>query len=449
LAEVWLQGMQLDKAIASVAALVPEQFNDLRRHIDPIWVLQALEDTGTVTLRKRKLPAEQMVWLAIGMALFRNRRIDEVVRQLELNVSVTQPSISPAAVAQARVRLGAEPMQWLFSESGKCWARRYAKDDTFCGLKVYGVDGTSLRVADSESNGVHFGYADSGNRGPSGYPMLRLVVLMSLRSHLLAAAAFGPFEKSEQHYAQQLWPQLEDDSVTIVDRGFLSASLLLGVASSGANRHWLTRAKSNTRYRVIKANGADDMLVEMDVSDEARKKAPGLPTTWQMRAIRYQRKGFAPQLLLTSMLDVGRYNADHIRALYHERWELELGYDELKTVMLDRQETIRSKSPELVEQEMWGLLTAYNLVRLEMVQVGTLAKLNPLRVSFVMTLRYVCDEWSWSSISTAPGAIPKHIERMHQNIARFILPERRPERAYPRAVKIKMTGYAKKRRVVK
>jgi Insertion element 4 transposase N-terminal/Transposase DDE domain len=447
--ELWLQGMQLDKAIASIATFVPEQFHDLRRHVDPAWVLQALEDTGTVTLRKRKLPAEQMVWLAIGMALLRNRRIDEVVRQLDLNISPTQPSISPAAVAQARVRLGAEPMQWLFAESGKCWARRYAKDDTFCGLKVYGVDGTSLRVADSDSNGAHFGYADSGNRGPSAYPMLRLVVLMSLRSHLLAAAAFGPYGKSELHYAEQLWPQLEDDSVTILDRGFLSAALLLGICASGTHRHWLTRAKSSTRYRVIETLGTDDMLVEMDVSQVARTKDPSLPKTWQMRAIRYQRKGFAPQLLLTSMLDVRRYSAEHIRALYHERWELELGYDELKTVMLDRQETIRSKSPELVEQEMWGLLTAYNLVRLEMVQVGKLAKLNPLRVSFVMTLRYVCDEWSWSSISTAPGAIPKHIERMHANIARFILPERRPERTYPRAVKIKMTGYAKKQRTAK
>jgi hypothetical protein len=447
--ELWLQGMQLDKVIASIATFVPEQFHDLRRHVDPAWVLQALEDTGTVTLRKRKLPAEQMVWLTIGMALLRNRRIDEVARQLDLNISPTQPSISPAAVAQARVRLGAEPMQWLFAESGKCWARRYAKDDTFCGLKVYGVDGTSLRVADSDSNGAHFGYASSGNRGPSGYPMLRMVVLMSLRSHLIAAAAFGPYAQSELHYAEQLWPQLEDDSVTILDRGFLSAALLLGISASGTNRHWLTRAKSTTRYRVIKTLGADDMLVEMDVSQAARNKDPRLPATWQMRAIRYQRKGFAPQLLLTSMLDVRRYSAEHIRALYHERWELELGYDELKTVMLDRQETIRSKSPELVEQEMWGLLTAYNLVRLEMVQVGKLAKLNPLRVSFVMTLRYVCDEWSWSSISTAPGAIPKHIERMHANIARFILPERRPERTYPRAVKIKMTAYAKKRRTVK
>lgn len=436
--------MDLEKALTAVASFVPAQFDDLRRNVDPAWVLQALEDTGTVSLRKRKLPAEQMIWLVIGMALIRNRPIAEVVAQLDLALGQS-PFVSKAAVAQARSRLGAEAVGWLFAQSGQCWARRSARDDTFLGLKIYGVDGTTLRVADSPANAEYFGYTHSKN-GESAYPLVRLVTLMALRSHVIAAAAFGPYGSGELHYASQLWAQLEDDTVTVLDRGFLSAALLLGICGSGTNRHWLTRAKSSTDFIVVKKLGPADAIVEMQVSKEARCKDPSLPRVWQARAITYQRAGFSTQTLLTSLTDDRKYAAAHVVALYHERWELELGYDELKTVMLDRQETIRSKSPKMVEQELWGILLAYNLVRLEMLRVSELVRVPAVRISFVMTLRLVCDEWSWSNISRSPGAIPRHIRDMHQNLSRFVLPERRPERTYPRAVKIKMTNYPRKRR---
>ena len=104
----------------------------------------------------------------------------------------------------------------------------------------------------------------------------------------------------------------------------------------------------------------------MDVSSHARKQDPTLPKLWTARAIRYHRKGYRPQVLLTSLLDPEIYPASEIVGLYHERWELELGYDEIKTEMLDREETLRSRSPAVVRQEIWGVLIAYNLVRLEM-----------------------------------------------------------------------------------
>lgn len=437
--------MDLEKSLTAIASFVPNQFDNLRRSLDPAWVLQALEDTGTVSLRKRKLPAEQMVWLVIGMALIRNRPIAEVAQQLDLSIGASS-LVSKAAVAQARARLGAQSLQWLCAQSGRCWARRSAKDDTFLGLKIYGVDGTTLRVADSLQNAEHFGYSLS-KQGESAYPLVRLVVLMALRSHVMAAAAFGPYQRGELHYASQLWGQLEDDTVTLVDRGFLAAPILLGIARSGNNRHWLTRAKSSTKFVVVKKLGVSDAIVEMKVSHDAQSKDPSLPLTWQARAITYQRKGFAPQILLTSMTDSKAYPAEDIVGLYHERWELELGYDELKTVMLDRQETIRSKTPKMVEQELWGILLAYNLVRLEMLRVSEIVTVPAVRISFVMTLRLVCDEWSWSNISGSPGAIPRHLRDMRDNLTRFVLPERRAERTYPRAVKIKMSGYPRKRRV--
>jgi len=128
----------------------------------------------------------------------------------------------------------------------------------------------------------------------------------------------------------------------------------------------------------------------------------------------------------------------------HERWEIELGYDEVKTEMLESI-PLRSKSVDRVRQEIWGLLIAYNLVRLEIARVAAVAEVSPLRVSFVSVFRMICDEWLWCSIA-APGAIPRHLRNLRDNISLFVLPPRRSRRRYPRAVKVKMSNYKRKRR---
>ena len=146
------------------------------------------------------------------------------------------------------------------------------------------------------------------------------------------------------------------------------------------------------------------------------------------------------------MLDATLYPAKELAALYHERWELELGFDEIKTEMLDRQESIRSKSPKAVTQEMWGILTAYNLIRREMELIANEANVEPIRVSFVGAMRMIIDEWMWCAITSSPGAIPKHLRNLRASLHTLILPPRRSRRRYPRAVKIKMSNYPRKRR---
>src|SRR5205085_4182069 len=151
------------------------------------------------------------------------------------------------------------------------------------------------------------------------------------------------------------------------------------------------------------------------------------------------------QTILTSLRDPKRYPAAEIVALYHERWELELGYDEIKTELLDREEAIRSRKPDGVLQEMWGILLAYNLVRLEMESIAKDAAIEPTRISFVESLRLIRDEWEWLSV-TSPGAIPKRLEMMRLSLKRYVLPPRR-RRRFPRVVKIKMSNYLRKRPV--
>ncbi|WP_394829041.1 IS4 family transposase [Pendulispora albinea] len=298
-------------------------FDRLRESINPEWIEAALEATGTATVRRRRLPAEQVIWLVLGMAIYRQRPIDDLVAHLDLSLPGTgSASMAKSAIAQARARLGDEPLKWLFERCSEKWAHESARRHAWRGLALYGVDGTTVRVPDSKENRTHFGSQNTRNNQISGYPLARIVTLMALRSHILAAAAFGPWG-DERPYATELWPKVPDDSLMIVDRNFLAAHILVGLEATGTNRHWLTRATANSKWTVVKKLGPGDELVEMMPSWGTRAKNEHVPRVWTMRAIHYRRPGFKPQTLLTSLVDAKLFPANELRALYHERWEIE------------------------------------------------------------------------------------------------------------------------------
>jgi hypothetical protein len=197
------------EALEFTSEFTSREFPTLISHLDPAWVEEALLTTGTATIRRRRLPAEQAVWLVLGMALMRDKPITAVASHLEIALPAPDGSrtVASSALSQARARLGSEPMEWLFVRSAEEWTGRSAAADRWRGLALYGVDGTTLRVADTVENREHFGDHDAGaHEGGrdvriSGYPLMRLVVVMALRSHLLAAARFGPYETDERVYA--------------------------------------------------------------------------------------------------------------------------------------------------------------------------------------------------------------------------------------------------------
>jgi hypothetical protein len=171
---------------------------------------------------------------------------------------------------------------------------------------------------------------------------------------------------------------------------------------------------------------AKEQTVAKSAISQARKRLGAA------RAIAYQRKGFRPSTLLTSLLDAARYPADELVALYHERWEIELGYDELKTHLLDRQEAIRSRTPEGVRQEIWGIALAYNLVRVERERAADEAGVPPNRISFVNALALIRNAWvSWSTFPLAPGRIPEAFLDLRRYLKLLILPPRRPNVSIP------------------
>jgi hypothetical protein len=159
--------------------------------------------------------------------------------------------------------------------------------------------------------------------------MVRIVALMALRPHLIANWRFADYATGEVTLANELWRELPDHSLTIADRGFLVANELCAI-ENGSNRHWLTRAKKTTKLRQIEKLGPNDHLVEIELSAQTRRRAPNVPSEWKVRAVKYQRIA---------------YPAAEVIALYHERWEIEIGYDEIKTHLLEREESIRSKTP--------------------------------------------------------------------------------------------------------
>jgi hypothetical protein len=438
--------MRLEGALHYTAVrATPESFENFARHIDPAQVEEALAATGVATLRKRRLPAVQVLWIVLGMALFRNRAIERVVASLDLCLpSATGRLVAKSAITEARQRLGEEPLAYLFCATGAEWSARSGERHPWRGLSLHVYDGTTLRVPDSADNRAAFGGQSAGaKRGMSGYPMVRLVGLMTARSHILSAFRFADYATGEVTLANELWREVPDRSLTLVDRGAPLPSLVQ-LHQSGQERHFLTRAKARTPMKTLEKLGRDDRIVEISMPREARKENPELPPVVRVRAIRYQRRGFRPSTLLTSLVAAERYPADEIIILYHERWEIELAYDEVKTHLLAREECIRSRTPAGVRQELWGIALAYNLIRLEIERIADELDVAPTRISFVNALDLIRDEWIWCA-NSSPGAIPKQLDELARRIRLLVLPERRPERVFPREVKIKMSNYNRKR----
>jgi len=162
--------MRLDSSLKAVSAFTqPEQFEDVRKHIDPAWVAEALEATGTATVRKRRLPAEQVVWLVIGMAMFRKWPIHDLVGKLNLVLPGPKATVVPSTVAEARARVGAGALERIFEMGAQKWGHESARKHAWRDLAVYGVDGSTLRVPDSGENRAHF-RGPSGERGPRWTP---------------------------------------------------------------------------------------------------------------------------------------------------------------------------------------------------------------------------------------------------------------------------------------
>ena len=431
------------KALADFAETIefaPASFAGLSQYVDVEWVQKALGARGAseVKVRRRKLPPEVALWLPIGMGLFRDRSIHEVVEHLELVVDDRAGAgVSAGAIPGARARVGSDPLATLFELSAESWSKLYLEEDRWRGLTLWAMDGSCLNLADTEENASAFGRADG--RSQSAFPQARIAALINTRTRILAGLSAGAYDKGELTLLQPLWGLIPDHSMTLVDRGLHSWWAFHALNTQGSERHWLTRARDNLSAKVVRKLGRGDDVVEVTILAKTRKKHPEAPEKLLMRRVRVIRKGYKSTVLLTSALDPERYPACELRDVYVQRWEIELAYDEIKTHLLESEVCLRSKTADGVRQELYGIGIAYNLVRLELARVAKDLRIDPGRMSFrhaVGLIRgFMLSVWA-----TSPGAVPKRLASLEKHIRLLVLPARR-KRSYPRVVRRRDARY--------
>lgn len=418
-------------------------FSDLScftQNIPVEWVASALELSSQASIRRRRLPGDQVLWLVLGMALFRDEPVHEVARRLNICAQglASEDLLARSGVSQARLRLGADPVEALFRKTGAHWGSERYPGDTWQGLQVFAVDGALLRTADTAELRAHFGSGNTSTERQTPFPMMRLVALMNVRSHVMVDAQLSPYRRGEIRLAEAFVQQIPDHSVTLFDKGFWGAELLLNLTGAGHGRHWLIPARKGLIAEEIERYGPHDRLLRMRVSPQASKRNPTLPTHWDVREVSYEHQG-KMRSVLTS-LPANLYSAQAVAGLYQERWEIELGFRDIKSSMQHNAVTLRSKKIELVYQEVWGLLLAYNLIRREASQAAVAYGRTPSDIRFKTACQYIAVQLIVMAAANPISATGRRLSQLRAGVASLFL-DHRPRLARPRTVKISKTRY--------
>jgi len=423
-------------------------FTDLStfaQNIPVEWIESALHLSSQATIRRRRLPSEQVLWLVLGMALFRNEPVSEVARRLNICAQglANDTLLAPSGISEARQRLGANPVQWLFQRTGQQWGlERYPEDD-WHGLQVLAVDGALLRTPDTPELREHFGSGNTSTNRQTPFPMMRLVALMNVRSHVILDAQLSPYRRSELRLADTFLDRIPDDSVTLFDKGFWGADFLLRLTSEGKRRYWLIPERKGLVSEELERYSEHDRLLSMKVSPQARKRNPELPKTWTVRAVSYEVKGRL-KTVFTS-LPAEQYSAAMVAELYQERWEIELGFRDIKSSMQNNAVTLRSKKVELIYQEVWGLLLAYNVIRREASQAAVSHGRAPHQIRFKPAYHYIAAQLIVMAAAHPVSRTGARLSELRAGVASLFLDDR-PRPSRPRTVKMSKTRYPVNRR---
>jgi hypothetical protein len=352
-----------------------------------------LRRTGKESERQRELPAHVVVYYVIALALYMQVSSREVLRCLLEGLAwlagpgETLKVTGKSGISQARSRLGVEPLRCLHDEVVRPIATAETKGAFYRRWRLVSLDGSSLDVADTAENRAAFG-RPGASRGKSAYPKLRFVSLLECGTHVLFGTQPGPFATGETTMARGVIAHLQAGMLCLADRQFFSFELWQEARATGAELLW--RVKKNLRLPCTERLADGSYLSRIDLSRKHRRNATG---TLAVRVIDYTLEGVpgAEPLyrLVTTVLDPGQAPAQELAALYAERWEIETALDELKTHLRGRQIVLRSKTPELVRQEFYGLLLAHFAIRGLMHEAALKGAVDPDQVSFVHAVRVV------------------------------------------------------------
>jgi hypothetical protein len=364
----------------------------IARAFPPERVQQVLAETGKASERERDLPAQGMVYYAIALALYMGSSTREVLRCLLEGLrwlwgAAAVKVAGKSGISQARSRLGEAPLRRLYEQVVQPIATRATKGAWYRQWRLVSLDGSCLDVGDSPENSAHFG-TPGASRGQTAFPQLRFVALVENGTHVLFGAHLGRYADSETTLAHGVLAALRPGMLCLADRYFFGHALWQRAAGTGADLLW--RVKGNLRLprETVLADGS--YLTTVYPSEKDRRHRTG---GVRVRVVEYRLEGIAGAeplyRLVTTILDAAIAPAAELAALYHERWEIEGALAELKTQLRGARVVLRSKTPELVKQEVWGLLLAHFAVRGLMHEAALQADEDPDQLSFSHTVRVV------------------------------------------------------------
>jgi hypothetical protein len=356
-------------------------------------VQSILEATATASIRQRDLPAQVVVYYVIAMALYMQSSYREVLRcllegiQWLRNPSAEITVAGKSAISQARTRLGWEPLRQLHDDVVKPIAVAATRGAWYDKWRLVSLDGSTLDVADEEANEEAFG-RPGASRGTSAYPQIRFVSLVENGTHVLFASRMADSGTGEITLAKAVLAGLGKGMLCLADRQFFGFALWNQARATGADLLW--RIKKNLRLACEKRLADGSYLSRIYASEQDwRHQANGV----RVRVIDYRLAGVegAEEIyrLVTTILDHRKAPAAQLAALYRERWEIETALDELKTHLRGARIVLRSKTPDLVRQEFYGLIMAHFAVRGLMHEAALQADEDPDRLSFLHAVRVV------------------------------------------------------------
>lgn len=355
-------------------------------------VERILDELGKRERRRRKLPAAAVVFHVIALGLMVSTGAKEVLRTLLDKVRDREwvggvPLASEAAITKARQRLGAEPIRKLFEQMARPLANRSTKGCWFRGRRVVSLDGSTLHVQDSEANDRAYGRVGSTGTIPA-WPLIRFVMLLENGTHAPFAAAMAGCRTSENALADGLLSKLTPGMICLADRLFYSYQMWTQAVRSGADLLWRVQKKIPLPRLKMLSDRSYLSEVRPPVSGPKHREGPAIP----VRVVEFTAKvGGRVEWyrVITTILDPRSASALELARLYASRWSIESALREIKSFLRGRRTLLRSKIPELVEQDFYGLLLAYYGVRSVMHEVARGQQIEPNELSFVHSLNVI------------------------------------------------------------
>jgi hypothetical protein len=401
----------------------------LTRLITRELVEDVIARTGRKERRERLLPARVTVYFVLALALFYGDPYEEVMRKLAQGLSWLAiwrrewrvPTAS--ALAQARERLGPEPLRELFERVAEPCAGLSTAGAWMGGRRLMSIDGVELDAADTPANAGRFGYA-SNKTGTGAFPKVLVMALAECGTHAITAAETGTAGTGEAPLALALARapgNLAPGMLVMADRGLCSYELAAAITAAGAD--FCLRVSARLQLPVLEwlPDGSyRSYIAEPKFKNLTRNRArlaagtlkitdlPGM----HVRVVDYDVPGRGEKreviTIVTNITDHQDMTAADLAAAYHERWEIEITFDEIETHQRGPAAILRSRSPDLVLQELYGLLITHYAIRKLMTEAADQAGLDPDRLSFTRSLnvvrRQVTAQAAFSPLPTEPRA---------------------------------------------